>query len=142
MKVVVDTNGLLNSIPKNSAKRWLYDAFIAKEFTWVFSNEILSEYAEMVASEYSERAMEIVLSILLTANNTLRFEPFYNWQLVIDDPDDNKFVDCAIGANVDYLVTDDKHIKKLLKIDNLFPPVPIITFEQFRKILLKNKTVF
>jgi uncharacterized protein len=88
MKVVVDTNGLLNSIPKNSAKRWLYDGFIAKEFIWVFSNEILSEYAEMIASEYSERAMEIVLSILLTANNTLRFEPFYKWQLVIDDPDD------------------------------------------------------
>ena len=142
MKVVVDTNGLLNSIPKNSAKRWLYDAFIAKEFIWVFSNEILAEYAEMVASEYSERAMEIVLSILLTANNSLRFEPFYNWQLVIDDPDDDKFVDCAIGANVDYLVTDDRHIKGLLRIDNLFPPVPIISFEQFRKLLLKNKMLF
>lgn len=32
MKVVIDTNGLLNSIPKNSQKRWLYDAFIAKKF--------------------------------------------------------------------------------------------------------------
>jgi uncharacterized protein len=139
MKVIIDTNGLLNSIPKKSSKRWLYDAFIAKEFVWVFSNEIISEYAEMVASEYSERAMEIVLSILLTANNTLRFEPYYKWQLVVDDPDDNKFVDCAIGANVDYLVSDDKHIKGLLRIENLFPPVPIITFEQFNTILLNNR---
>jgi uncharacterized protein len=142
MKVIIDTNGLLNSIPKNSSKRWLYDAFITKEFIWVLSNEILSEYAEMVASEFSERAMEIVLSILLTATNTFRFDPFYKWQLVVDDPDDNKFVDCAIGANVDYLVSDDKHMKGLLRIDNLFPPVPIISFEQFSKILLKNKKLF
>lgn len=46
-----------------------------------------------------------------------------------------KFVDCAIGVNVDYLVTNDRHIRNLLKIPDLFPPVPIITFEVFKEIL-------
>lgn len=135
MKAVIDTNGLLNSIPKNSAKRWLYDAFIAKQFIWVFSNEIVSEYSEMIALMYSERAAEIVVSTLLAAPNTQRFESFFKWQLVGADPDDNKFVDCAIGSNADYLVSDDRHIRGLLKVENLFPPVPIITFEQFRVIV-------
>ena len=135
ISAVVDTHGLLNSIPKNSEKRWLYDAFVAKKFVWVFSNEILSEYAEMVALEFSEGAMQIVISTLLSAHNTRRFESFFKWQLVESDPDDNKFVDCAIGSNADYLVTNDKHIRGLLKIENLFPPVPIVSFEQFRLIL-------
>lgn len=135
IKAVIDTNGLLNSIPKNASKRWLYEAFVAKKFQWVFSNEILSEYAEMIALVYSQQAMELVVSILLTSENTLRFEPTYQWQLIKNDPDDNKFVDCALGANVDYLVTDDKHIRKLLTIPQLFPPVPIVTFQEFKAIL-------
>ena len=100
MKVVIDTNGLLNSVPKNGAKRWLYEAFIAKKFVWVFSNEILSEYAEMIAIEFGHRAMELVTSILLTSSNTLRYEPSYKWQLVEQDPDDNKFVDCGLKENL------------------------------------------
>lgn len=135
MKVVIDTHGLLNSIPKNGEKRWLYDAFIAKKFVWVFSNEILSEYAELISTEFGYRAMELVVSILLTSSNTYRYEPSYKWQLVEQDPDDNKFVDCGLGANVDFIVTDDKHIRSLLKIKKLFPPVPVLTFEQFRQLL-------
>jgi uncharacterized protein len=53
-----------------------------------------------------------VLSSLLSAINHQRFEPSYKWQLVEKDPDDNKFVDCAVGVNADYLVSDDKHIRK------------------------------
>lgn len=104
IKAVIDTNILLNSIPKKGSLRWLYDAFQNEEFIWVFSNEIITEYAEVINREFSKQAMEVVFSILLTAVNTQRFEPSYKWQLVSDDPDDNKFVDCALGANVDYLV--------------------------------------
>jgi putative PIN family toxin of toxin-antitoxin system len=135
IKAVIDTNGLLSSIPKNGSLRWLYDAFIREEFVWIFSNEIISEYAEIINRMFDAQAMEIVFSILLTSVNTQRYEPSYKWQLVSDDPDDDKFVDCAIGANVDYLVTNDKHIRNLLKIPDLFPPVPIVTFEEFKEIL-------
>jgi uncharacterized protein len=135
IRAVIDTNGLLNSIPKNGSLRWLYDAFIQEEFEWVFSNEIITEYAEIINREYGTQAMEIVFSILLTAVNTERYEPSYKWQLVVDDPDDDKFIDCAIGANVDYLVTNDRHMRNILKIPDLFPPIPIITFAEFKEHL-------
>lgn len=135
IRAVIDTNGLLNSIPKNGSLRWLYEAFIHEEFKWVFSNEIISEYAEVINREYGTQAMEIVFSILLTAVNTERYEPSYKWQLVVNDPDDDKFVDCAIGANADYLVTNDRHMRNLVKIPDLFPPIPIVTFSEFRERL-------
>ncbi len=132
MKLVIDTNGLLSSIPNGSSRRWLYDAFISKKFVWVFSNEILTEYEEMIAFEYSQKAADLVLNILLTSTNHEKHEPAYRWQLVEDDPDDNKFVDCAISSNVDFLVSDDHHITKLRKIANLFPPFSILTFDELK----------
>lgn len=132
MKLVIDTNGLLSSIPNGSSRRWLYDAFIDKKFVWVFSNEIMTEYEEMIAFEYSPKAADLVLTILLSSANHEKHESAYRWQLIEEDPDDNKFVDCAISANVDFLVSDDRHITKLRKIHNLFPPIAILTFDELK----------
>lgn len=40
MKIVVDTNCLIASIPKNNPEHWLYEAFRAELFVWYLSNEI------------------------------------------------------------------------------------------------------
>lgn len=137
MKVVIDTQILLRSIPKNAPEKIIYHAFGKKEFTWVFSNEIVSEYAELVSKWYGIETMSFMLSILLESENHQRFEPSYKWQLVEEDPDDNKFIDCAIGANADYLVTDDNHIRRIIKRKNPFPPIKIISFAEFMLILEK-----
>ncbi|QKZ15390.1 putative toxin-antitoxin system toxin component, PIN family [Spirosoma sp. KUDC1026] len=135
MKVVVDTNGLLRSVPRNGSYRWLYNAFEAGQFTWVVSNEIMLEYAEMTAYYFSPTAAELVTSLLLSAPNHLRQEPYFRFEQIKDDPDDNKFIDCAIAAGADWLVSDDHHILNLLRDENRFPPVPICSFEEFRQIL-------
>ena len=135
MTAVIDTNGLLRSVPRDGSYRWLYDAFEANQFTWIFSNEILSEYIEMVSSSFSASAADLVSTLLLSAPNHQRYEPSFRWGLVADDPDDNKFTDCAIGSGADYLVSDDRHILNLRRRSRLFPPIPIVTFDQFRRIL-------
>lgn len=56
--------------------------------------------------------------------------------LIHADSDDNKFVDCAIAGNADYIVTDDKHFDELKNID--FPKVNIITTEGFLKLISEN----
>ena len=135
MRVVIDTNLLFDSVAPKGDKHWVLDYFFEGKFSWIFSNEILSEYAEVLAENFGEKTMTFTISALISSFNHERFEPSYKYQMVTDDKDDNKFVDCAVGINVDYLVSDDKHIKNLLKIKNLFPPVPIITSKQFKAIL-------
>ena len=46
MRVVIDTNCLLASIPPLGAYYWLYEAFEQERFEWAVSNEILTEYDE------------------------------------------------------------------------------------------------
>ena len=135
MEVVIDTHGILNAVSSHSPNKWLYDAFMDEQFIWVASNEIISEYSEIIGQSFGLRVSTFVLESLINSENFQKFEPNYKWQLVETDPDDDKFVDCAVGANVDYLVSDDKHVRKLLTIKDLFPPVPIVTFQEFKLIL-------
>ncbi len=72
---------------------------------------------------------------LLKAENHVKNEPSFKVQLVKPKPNDNKFVDCATGTNVNYFVSKGKDIVSLFKIPDLFPPTPIETFDQFRQII-------
>ncbi len=133
MVVVVDTNCLLASIPPLSKYFWLYEAFKDEKFSWVVSNEILMEYEEKIADKYSQKTADIVLSILSVAPNVIFTTPFFNWNLIAQDPDDNKFVDAAISSNANYLITNDKDFNVLKKVD--FPKVEIISLNEFKKHL-------
>ncbi len=51
MRIVLDTNVLLVSIPKRSPYRIIFDNLLANKFDLVISNEILSEYTEIIAQK-------------------------------------------------------------------------------------------
>lgn len=53
----------------------------------------------------------------------------YHFNLITADPDDNKFVDCAIQANAHYIVTNDHHYDVLRHIE--FPKVGLIKLMDF-----------
>ncbi len=133
MTVIVDTNCLIASIPSKNPEYWLYLAFRQKVFDWVISNEIMLEYEEQIGEFYSPYTAELVINILLTASNVIQTEPFIRWQLITADPDDNKFADLAISANVHFLVTNDRHFNILKTLP--FPTVKVISLNEFKEIL-------
>ena len=49
------------------------------------------------------------------------------------DSDDNKFVDCAVASDAEYIVTNDKHFNPLKAIP--WPKVEIIKIADFIKQL-------
>ena len=132
-RIVVDTNCLLASIPPKSDYYQLYQVFENELFEWIISNEILSEYDEKLSEIYSPKTADLVISILSVAPNTTFSEPYYKWQLVENDPDDNKFVDLAIACNADFLVTNDRHFDILKNIE--FPKVKVVSIQEFKNII-------
>jgi putative PIN family toxin of toxin-antitoxin system len=133
MRVVIDTNCLIASIPSKNHEYWLYLAFRNKAFDWYISNEIMFEYEEILTDFYSPATAALVLNILLNASNVVRSEPFIRWNLITGDPADNKFADLAISANVHYLVTQDHHFNILKEVP--FPSVNVVSIQKFQKIL-------
>ena len=136
MRIVLDTNALLISISKNSKYRIIFDHFLSKKFTLIISNEILSEYAEIIALKANATISNNITEMLLSASNVEKQDVFFKWQLIEIDKDDNKFVDCSIAGNADYIVTNDKHFGVLKYIE--FPPITIINIDKFLKLLMEN----
>ena len=109
---------------------------MAETFEWYISNEILTEYVEVLTRIYSDGTAKVISEILLLADNVVLQEPFYKWQLIEANPDDNKFADLAITANVNYLVTNDKHLHNLNAKDLDIFNVQVVDLETFKKICL------
>jgi len=135
-KIVIDTNVLLVSISENSKYRWLFDKFINEEFVLCVTTDILLEYEEIIKKHTTKKIADIVLQIIENAVNVEFITRYYKWELIKTDPDDNKFVDCAIASNAEFILTHDKHFNVLKNIN--FPKLNIIdihTFNDFLKFI-------
>ena len=133
MRVIIDTNVLRLTIKKTNFERFIYDAFKVEAFDWVVSTEILKEYEEKLIEFYSTQTADLVLGILENAPNVIFAEPYFKWNIIAEDPDDNKFADLAISLNADCLITNDKHFKIFKKLE--FPKLTVLTPKQFEKFL-------
>ena len=131
MKIVFDTNCLVRILPKNSPYRCLWEAFRQGTYTLCYTTEMLHEYEELLLRFYSPHFVYLTLEMLLKSPNIIQTIPFYKWDIISIDPDDNKFVDCALNAGADYIVTYDKHFNILKTID--FPKINVIDLDVFLK---------
>ena len=134
MKIVLDTNCLLPAIFSNSPYNWVWDFFCEGRFSLCCSTEILNEYEELLSDFYSPEISESVMQTMMNATNIEQVIPYFKWRFISVDPDDNKFVDCALNAGADYIVTNDKHFNVMKTVG--FPPIKIINIETFRNLLL------
>ena len=133
MKIVLDTNCLLPAIFDKSPYNWLWEAFVEGKFELCSSTEILEEYEELLASFYSVEISESVINTITNASNFIAVIPYFKWNLITADPEDNKFVDCALNAGADYILTNDKHFNILKEMN--FPYIKVIDIETFKKII-------
>lgn len=132
LKVVIDTNILLISIPKQSKYHKIIQNLRKGNFDLYISNEIITEYKETLSEKINPITAVSICEALTLYENVIKINIYFNWNLISADPDDNKFVDCAIAGNVDYIVTNDKHFDVLKNIN--FPKVNIINIDEFKKL--------
>lgn len=140
MRVILDTNVWLVIIPEYSQYVTVYNQLKKPDpgFKLILSNDILMEYEEQMKFRYDDIFVDEELEEMISLPNIERVDPWFKWNLIPMDPDDNKFVDCAIASNADYLVTNDRHFDILKKTS--FPKVRIIALQEFMKVL-KNSII-
>ncbi|WP_026628172.1 putative toxin-antitoxin system toxin component, PIN family [Dyadobacter alkalitolerans] len=133
MKVILDTNVLLISLLVKSRYRPIFDALKIGDFEIVVSNDILLEYHEKIAEKTSHDIADNVIKLILSLDNCTLQTTFFEWGLMHNDEDDNKYVDCALVAGADHLVSEDRHFNILKKID--FPKLSVIRADDFLELL-------
>ena len=127
--IVLDTNCLLASLSRNQEEYIIWRSLQEGRFNLCVTNEILDEYVEVLQRNISHTIAENVMFLLLNLDNLIFVDTYFKFNLITADPDDNKFVDCAIAANAEYIVTNDKHFKELEIVD--FPKVKHISIDEF-----------
>lgn len=132
LRVILDTNILLVSISKKSEYYWIFEKLVNEEYDLFISNEILTEYEEILSSKTNLIIKNSVIDLLLIADNVYKTITYFNWNLISSDKDDNKFVDCAIASNADCIVTNDKHFNILKNVQ--FPTITVLNPEEFNKL--------
>jgi putative PIN family toxin of toxin-antitoxin system len=135
-KVILDTNVLLVSIAKTSKYRPIFDSLINGKFQLVITNEILSEYVEIIERKTNAIISHNIAEFLIKSPNVEKIEVSYKWNLIEQDYDDNKFADAAIAGQTKYIITNDKHFAILN--DTPFPKVDTIKIDDFLDLLAKN----
>jgi len=130
-KIVIDTNVFITIIGKKSPNRWIFDKIICGDFILCISSEILLEYEEVLNRKANIEVARNIVDFLIISPYVQKTEIFFNWCLIQNDPDDDKFVDCYLSSSADKLITNDKHFDILCQID--FPRINIISLALFEQ---------
>jgi len=112
MRVVIDTNIFVSSFLGGNPRK-IVDLWKSGTLTLCLSKEILEEYAEVLGRMGLEGSSEIkeLLDLFSSAPNILFTSKTPEVHAVPDDPNDDKFIACALALGAEVIITGDKTLK-------------------------------
>lgn len=131
--LVLDTNIFVIILSQRSAYHWLLQDIMNGRFTVSVTTDILLEYEEVLALKYNRAIAQTFVAGLLDLPNVHLITVYFRWNIITIDPDDNKFIDCAVAAGADVLITEDGHFDVLKQ--RSFPQVPIASLGELSLIV-------
>lgn len=93
------------------------------------NTEILNEYEEIISQKTTREIAQNIVEAIARLHTTVYQEVYIHFGLIEQDFDDNKFVDCAVAVDAEYIVTNDSHFNILKEID--WPKVAVVTIKEF-----------
>lgn len=130
-RVVLDTNSLIQCIAHRSRYHAIWLSLLDGRNRLCVTNEILEEYEEILERKTSHELAMLAINVIVNNPYTIFVTPYYHFNLITADPDDNKFVDCAVAGNAMVIVTEDRHYDVLKQVD--FPQVNVVSLDEMMR---------
>ena len=130
-RIVLDTNCLLQALPTSSPYHKIWTDVFEHKICLCVNTEILNEYEEKLTEKTTREIAHNVVEAIARLSTTVYQEVYIHFGLITQDVDDNKFVDCAVAADAEYIVSNDKHFKVLEYID--WPKVTVLKIQEFMR---------
>jgi|SRR3989338_3625421 len=139
MKITLDTNVILSST------FWFGDSSKIMEMVekggteLILSEDIIEEYKnvlnyEEIQDKIKNKNLEMQRTVEEIITLSKIVEPKSKLDIIKEDPDDNKILECAVEGKVDYIISQDKHLLDIKE----YKEIKIITPKDF---LIKNKII-
>lgn len=127
MRIIIDTNIVISGLFFGGLPKKLLSELDAEKFNICINEKISAEYKEQIDRKISNPKYNLNEELLKKFFSNLQsFEMVSNLK-VCRDPDDDKFINCAIDAKAIYIVSGDNY---LLTLKN-FAGVEIVTARKF-----------
>ena len=136
MKIVIDTNVVIQGVFFGSAPRRILSAVVNRELDAVATPEIVNEYQEIVDEMIDRKQGRLDRSILVPFLSELEMIESTSEIEVCRDPDDDKFISCAIDGKAIIIVSGDKDLLVIGKYEG----VKIMTAHDFCKTFMGRRT--
>ena len=134
MRIVLDTNVLISSTFWYGASDKILRKVEAKEIELIISKEIIEEFSgvlnyEEIQQKIKDKNLEIIRSVEKIVSMATITEPKQKLDIIKENSDDNKILECAVEEKVDYIISYDSHLLNLKEFEN----IKILTPEEFLK---------
>ena len=101
----------------------------------VVSQQVLDEYFNVLNRfDLSEEDIEDLTILFANPDKTIIVEPKVKIHLIKEDPEDNKFLECALEGKTKFIVSGDKHLLSL----KYFQDIRIVTASEFLNLTNEN----
>jgi putative PIN family toxin of toxin-antitoxin system len=130
MKVVIDTNVFISSFFGGNPRK-IIDLWKKEKITLCLSKDILAEYIEVLGriGLKHEQELQELLSLFAKSFNLLFISKTPQIKAVKAHPGDDKFIECAVALNADFIITGDKALAAVRE----YMGIKILTPQQFLK---------
>lgn len=128
MKVVIDTNIFVSSFFGGNPRK-IIDLWKNEKITLCLSNAILDEYIDVLRriGMKNESELEELLSLFSRGFNILFTTKTPKVKIVKNDPDDDKFIECAVALKAGAVITGDGEVLAIKE----YMGIRILTPQQF-----------
>ena len=127
MKIVVDTNVVISGVFFGGFPRRILEGIVGEEIQACATAEIVNEYSRVIEEMINRRQGKLNKNILTPLISKLQFVEPETEIDICRDPDDNKFLGCAVDGKALYIVSGDKDLLVLERCEG----VEIITAKEF-----------
>lgn len=111
MRIILDTNVLASGIFFSGPPYRILQAWRDNKLQFVVSTDILAEYqrvATILGEKFPRIDVQPILDLVTVNSDIVAAPPLP--EPVCDDPDDDKFIACAIASKTRAIVSGDKHL--------------------------------
>ena len=114
IRVVVDTNVFISSFFGGNPRK-IIDLWKSGQITLCLSRPIIDEYVEVLRRMglQNERELEELLSLFAHGFHVLFTAKTPNLKIIEKEPDDDKFIECAVALNSKFIISGDKALQDI-----------------------------
>jgi uncharacterized protein len=131
MKIVLDTNVLVSGIFWTGVPATVLSQWINDRFELLLTDEIFDEYIRTLFRISKGKNDDLVNKWLILFAENSTFVTVKKRFNLSPDPDDNKFIECAVSGNADFIVSGDSHLLDLESILNTEVITPSVFLKKF-----------